>query len=194
MDDGAPAALLGWAAAAYRRPAVAGVLLGLAAGVVYYPLFLLPLWLGFYWRRGAIRFAAGVTVALGVLVASLALSSPDAGEFSRNVQMMFGWRNPVEVAAGGFWQYYNAAFRLPVLAAFVALSFSLALWPAQKNFGTLLSCSAAVMLGAQFWLAPQGGLYMAWFLPLLILTIFRPNLEDRVAISAVRPAWGWKRS
>ena len=80
-----------------------------------------------------------------------------------------------------------------MLAAFVAICGGLAIWPAQKNLGTLLSCSAAVMLATQFWHAHQGGLYMAWYLPLLILTIFRPNLEDRVALSAVRPAWGWEK-
>lgn len=45
------------------------------------------------------------------------------------------------------------------------------------------------MLATQFWHAHYGSLYMAWYLPLLILTIFRPNLEDRVALSAVRPVW-----
>jgi len=68
----------------------------------------------------------------------------------------------------------------------------LALWPAQKNLGTLLSCSAAVMLGSQFWHANHGGVYMAWFLPLLLLTVFRPNLEDRVADTAVTEGW-WRR-
>ncbi|MDO5565974.1 MAG: hypothetical protein Q4G59_04900, partial [Planctomycetia bacterium] len=59
------------------------------------------------------------------------------------------------------------------------------LWPARKNLATLISCSAIVMLGVQFWIGNQGGLYMAWYLPLLILTIFRPNLEDRVATATV---------
>ena len=37
-------------------------------------------------------------------------------------------------------------------------------------------------------------LYMAWYMPLLILTSFRPNLEDRVAVSAVSEGWypWWK--
>ena len=71
----------------------------------------------------------------------------------------------------------------------------LALWPAQKNLGTLLSCSAAVMLATQFWHAEDGGIYMAWYLPLLVLTIFRPNLEDRVALSAISEGWGqWRKS
>ena len=70
---------------------------------------------------------------------------------------------------------------------------SFVLWPAQKNLGTLLSCSAAVMLGTQFWHAQGGGLYMGWYLPLLLLTIFRPNLEDRVALSTLGEGWFGKR-
>ena len=67
----------------------------------------------------------------------------------------------------------------------MVLSASLGLWPAHKNLGTLLSCTTAVMLAAQFVKVYEGGLYMAWYLPLLVLTIFRPNLEDRIASSAV---------
>jgi hypothetical protein len=88
----------------------------------------------------------------------------------------------------GFWETHEPIFRLPVLAGFVALCGSLALWPAQKNLGTLLSCSAAVMLGTQFWHAHYGGLFMAWYLPLLVLTTFRPNLEDRVAWTVLNEA------
>jgi hypothetical protein len=42
-----------------------------------------------------------------------------------------------------------------------------------------------VMVAAQFWHGSSGGLYIAWFLPLLLLTIFRPNLQDRVATKVV---------
>jgi hypothetical protein len=70
---------------------------------------------------------------------------------------------------------------------------SLALWPAQKNLGTLMSCSAAVMLGTQFWQAHGGGLHMGWYLPLTLLTIFRPNLEDRVALSVLGEGWRIRR-
>jgi hypothetical protein len=193
VDHVAPAMLLVWAIAAYRQPLLAGVLLGLAAGMIYYPLFLLPLWCGFYWRRGVVRFVLGVLAALALLAGVLAMNSPDWASFLVSLQQMVGWRNPLNVIPSGFWQSYDSAYRIPVLAAFCALSASLAIWPAQKNLGTLLSCSAAVMLATQFWHVHQGGLYMGWYLPLLILTIFRPNLEDRVAISAVRPAWGWRK-
>jgi hypothetical protein len=193
VDHVAPAMLLVWAIAVYRRPLLAGVLLGLAAGMVYYPLFLLPLWCGFYWRRGVVRFAFGAIATLVLLAGFLAWSSPDWPSFVANLQQMVGWQNLLNVTPSGFWRSYDLAYRIPVMAAFCALCASLALWPAQKNLGTLLSCSAAVMLATQFWHVHQGGLYMGWYLPLLILTIFRPNLEDRVAISAVRPAWGWRK-
>jgi len=195
VDHVLPAALLVWAVAAYRRPLVAGILLGLAAGVIYYPLFLLPLWCGFYWRRGLLRFCLGVLGTLVLLVASLALTASNWHSFVGQLQQMFGWTDLLRGEATGFWQYHDSMFRLPVMAAFLALCGSLALWPPQKNLGTLLSCSAAVMLGTQFWHAQHGGIYMGWYLPLLVLTIFRPNLEDRVAQSAVAELrFRWRRN
>jgi len=194
VDHVLPAALLVWAIEAYRRPVVAGILIGTAAGLIYYPLFLLPLWCGFYWRRGLFRFAAGVIGALLVLVFFLTIGPGGLESLPEHLKLMFGWMNPLRETTG-FWENHEPAFRLPVLAAFVALCGGLALWPAQKNLGTLLSCSALVMLGVQFWHPDQGGVYMAWYLPLLLLTIFRPNLEDRVAITALpegRGRW-WKR-
>jgi hypothetical protein len=40
------------------------VLLGLAAGLVYYPVFLLSLWISFDWQRGLLRFAIGFAAML----------------------------------------------------------------------------------------------------------------------------------
>ena len=60
------------------------------------------------------------------------------------------------------------------------------LWPVQKNLATLISCTALVMVAAQFWMGWGGGLAIAWYLPLTLLTIFRPNLEDRIAVSVVK--------
>ena len=184
-----PAALLIWAVVCYRRPLVAGMLMGLAIGVIYYPAFLLPLWIGFYWQRGMHRFLIGVACTLAVLVLALALMSHDRATLFANLTQMFGLRPPIMENLGGFWRYHVAAYRLPVLAAFAAMCASLAIWPAQKNLGTLMSCSAAIMLGTQFWHPQGGGAFVAWYLPLLLLTIFRPNLEDRVALSVLGEGW-----
>ena len=52
-------------------------------------------------------------------------------------------------------------------------------WPAPKNLAHLLALSAATLIGIQFWYADQGGVYVLWYLPILLLIIFRPNLSDR---------------
>ena len=50
------------------------------------------------------------------------------------------------------------------------------------------------MLAVQFWTGYYGGggTIMAWYLPLLLLTVFRPNLEDRIAL-AVLDKGRWPR-
>ena len=104
---------------------------------------------------------------------------------------MFGLWTPVVTDLGGIWGAggIDVNYRIPVLVTFVALSASMALWPAQKNLGTLMSCTAAIMVAAQFWHGYGGGTYMAWYLPLALLTIFRPNLEDRVAVTVLGDSW-----
>ena len=183
-----PGALLIWAIATYRRPLVSGMFFGLAAGVIYYPLFLLPLWCSFYWQRGLARFAGGVLAMLAILSLSLVFTSEDFASFWLQFKAQFGLHAPAMDALEGIWRFaWDSAYRIPILAAFIALSGTLALWPPRKNFGTLLSCSGVVMLAVQFWTGYYGGggTIMAWYLPLLLLTVFRPNLEDRVAISVL---------
>jgi hypothetical protein len=181
-----PGALIVWAIVFYRRPLLAGAMIGLAFGTIYYPIFLLPLWISFYWQRGLVRFLIGAVAMVALLVLSLGLMSDDMSVFLAGLRQMFGLRLPGDAELSGAWQFWRPVYRYPILAAHVALCLSTALWPAQKNLGTLISYSAAVMLGTQFWHAHSGGLALAWYLPLLLLTVFRPNLEDRVALAVVR--------
>ncbi len=71
IDHVVPGALLVWAIQSYRRPVVAGILVGLTAGLIWYPLFLLPVWCSFYWRRGLVRFVLAVLVLLGIMAIAL---------------------------------------------------------------------------------------------------------------------------
>ncbi|MCM2373755.1 hypothetical protein [Aporhodopirellula aestuarii] len=186
VDHVVPAALLLWAILLYRKPFFSGLFVGAAAGLVYYPLFLLPLWFSFYWQRGARRFAIGVLSMLCVLMALLVLGGTEP--FFEHLRQMFGLFFPTQDPRGVWELGWNPVWRLPVIVAFVILSVFLAVWPAQKNLGILISCSAALMIAAQFWHGYGGGLYMGWFLPLLLLTIFRPNLQDRIALKVIDAA------
>ena len=184
-----PAATLVWAVLMYRRPLIAGSLIGLASGLVYYPFFLLPLWLSFYWHRGFARFLTSYLTTLTLLVLGLLVFSPTG--LWDDLRRMFGLWAPAMTDLGGMWGPggFDSNYRLPVLVTFVALSISMALWPAQKNLGTLLSCTSAMMVATQFWHGYGGGTYMAWYLPLMLLTVFRPNLEDRVAVTVLEDGW-----
>lgn len=182
-----PGALLVWAVLFYRWPLLAGALFGLAFGTIYYPLFLLPLWISFYWRRGLSRFLIGLVVMLAIVVLAVAFTSKDTSDFLAGLRQIFGLALPEVANLSGAWgRFWLPIYRYPIIAAHVGLSLSMALWPAQKNLGTLIALSAALMLATQFWHAHSGGLALAWYLPLLLLTIFRPNLEDRVATAVVR--------
>ena len=55
-----------------------------------------------------------------------------------------------------------------------------------KDIGTLVAYTAALMAAVQFWHGFGGGLYVAWYLPLALLVMFRPNVAGRVATTEVR--------
>ena len=63
-----PAALIVGALVAYKKPGVAGALLGLSAGWMPASVGLLPLWVGFYRGRGGWQFGL---IAVGILVACI---------------------------------------------------------------------------------------------------------------------------
>jgi len=189
-----PAVLLVWAVLQYRHPMLAGALLGLAIGTIFFPVFLLPLWISFYWQRGRWRFLIGVALALGGLVLALIPVSANMGEFWQNVLAMLGGSSFGLQGMQGFWTTHEPLLRIPLVALTVVLSVALAFWPAQKNLGTLISCSGAIMLAVQFWYAYQGLLYINWYLPLFLLTSFRPNLEHRIALASLGEGRLFRRS
>lgn len=182
-----PAALILWAIVSFRRPWLAGILIGLATGVSYYPIFLLPLWISFYWERGVGRFMLGVLIAIGICIGGLVFTSVDLTDFIHQLQAMFGFWEPRMEGLEGIWALgWSNWWRVPLLVAFVLLCGSFVAWPTEKNIGTLVSYTAAIMIAVQFWHGFGGGLYMAWYLPMLLLTFFRPNLIGRVALAELR--------
>jgi hypothetical protein len=70
---------------------------------------------------------------------------------------------------------------------------ALTVWPVRKNLEHLLAHSAAVVVATQFWYPHQGGIYVLWYLPLMLVVTFRPRLshlplndkspEARIAVS-----------
>ena len=175
-----PAALIVWAVAAHRRPTIAGGLLGLACGTLFFPVFLLPIWMSFYRGRGAMRFTLALVLTGAVLLGSLVLTSADSHSFTRQTIGSIDW-SVLKFQADdgvGFWSLYNPAYRIPVFATFVVLLVTLSIWPLRKNLETLLANSAAIIVATQFWYPDQGGTYVLWYVPMMLIVTFRPRLAN----------------
>jgi hypothetical protein len=178
-----PAALVVGAVVVYTRPVAAGVLIGLGAGWMPACLGLIPLWSGFYRRRGAWRFlAASVAVVLvcgltGWLVPSLAQGCRDLGARSLSqAGLGFGVEEP---HGSSFWLQIDPSYRWPVLILYLSLVIVFVIWPSEKNLGELIALSAALLVASQFWYMDQGGTLILLYLPLVLLMMFRPNLAAK---------------
>jgi hypothetical protein len=176
-----PAALIVWAVVAYRKPAVSGILLGLACGSMFFPIFLLPLWAIFFGRRGFVRFGVAVVSVLALSLGTFAFVTPNSDSFIRRA---IGTLDITQLAfragegAAVFWSEdaFLSIYRIPIIVAYFLMLFSLTMWPRMKTVEHLLAHSAAIVVGTQFWFTQQGGIYLLWYLPLLLMVVFRPRL------------------
>jgi hypothetical protein len=183
-DHAWPMALILWMVLFYRRPTVAGIFLGLAAGTVFFPVLLFPLWWSFYRRRGALRFSLAFVLSAGLCLAVIGGILWINGALPR--ALLSGWKLsawlpwwPYDPDMRGLWQGTPShwLYRLPIFLVYVAFIGTTAFWPSPKNLAHVLALTAALLLGIQFWYADQGGVYVLWYLPLLLLLVFRPNLS-----------------
>ena len=173
-----PTAFLVWALFCYRRPTVAGWLLGLAAGTSVFPALLFPLWFGLYSRRGASRFGLAFLGASAVSVGATALVlwiGPTGLNLVTALHLT-DWKPWTAPTTPSIWTGTHWAYRLPLFVLFVGFLVGVTVWPNPKNLSHLLGQSAAVLIAVQFWYGDRGGVYVLWYLPLLLLMVFRPNL------------------
>ncbi len=179
-----PAALVVWAIFFYRSPFASGSLLGLASGMVFFPVFLLPLWGWFYGRRGGGRFACAVLLTTGLVVGVLAILTHSSRDLVENTLGYVRWTSLQiweEPLGTSFWADLGPAYRLPVLVSYIIMLFVLTFWPRQKSLAQLIPQTTAIVLGAQFWYPQRGGVYVLWYLPLLLMVVFRPMMTNHFA-------------
>lgn len=175
-----PGACLTWAFAMYRRPVVAGILLGLACGSIFFAAFLLPLWAVFYSRKHRIRFMCSLAAVACVVLVAFALTSENTDSFVNKL---------VETANWTVYRLFNAAEPLPdapighvvlritLAALFMVMFVALTFLPRKRNLENLLANSTALIVMAQLWYPEDVGSYVLWYLPLLLLVVFRPRLD-----------------
>jgi hypothetical protein len=178
-----PAALIVTAVLYYARPWVAGMLIGLAGGWMPACLGLIPLWFGFYRRRGAWQFALA-SIGVAMICGMLGWSFPELASWAKAL----GARSLAEAGLlpnveaphiQSFWHNIDPSYRLPVLIAYFALVIAVSIWPSEKNLGELIALSAALLVASQFWYIDAGGTLLSLSLPLVLLMMFRPNIVTK---------------
>lgn len=188
-----PAAFIIWAVAMCNSAVWSGLLLGLASGAAFFPILLLPVWLRLHWRRDSLRFLASLGAALAVgLGLTLAVLSPDGIVKSLHLADWQPWKQPT---TEGLWQGVHWAYRLPVFILFSGYIAMLFVWPPVRTLAHVAALSASILIGVQFWYAERGGLYVLWYLPLLIVMAFRPTVAElQLSGTRDRRAEHWLRA
>ena len=117
------------------------------------------------------------------------------GELSKDLNIALGlsdwqaWKVP---QTESIWTGSHWAYRLPVFILYMAFVVLTIFWPTPHNLGQVLAQTAAVVIGVQFWYSDQGGVYVLWYLPLLVLVVLRPDLSEHRPL-LVEPEADWLR-
>jgi hypothetical protein len=170
----------------YRWPTIAGGILGLTTAATYFPVLTLPLWLSFYRGPGTGRFLIAFLLGLTLGIVAIGLTLWAQDELDQSIVLALEsaawqpWKNPPSTTEG-FWTGIHWAYRIPVFLVYCTFVIATMFWPSPKNLAHVIALSAAIFIGLQLWYADQGGLYVLWYLPLVLLMVFRPNLHDRLA-------------
>ena len=191
-----PAVFILWAIYTYQKPMLSGLFLGMAAGSVFFPLLLFPLWFGFYRGRGALRFTAGFLLAMLLSVALTGILLLSKGDFTYHLNIALSlsdWQAWKEPHTESIWTGAHWAYRLPVFIGYMAFVVLTIFWPSERHLGQVIAQTSAVVIGVQFWYADQGGLYVLWYLPLFLLMVFRPNLTQHRP-PMIEPGKDWLRN
>src|SRR5262249_24856167 len=156
-DHALPMALMVWSVFGYRRPILAGAMLGAAVGCVFFPVLTLPVWLSFYKGRWAGRFGGAVLLAEALCLAVIGAVLLVNGEGPSRIPLMWTertWQPWYESDRPSFWQGPSGqgihwAYRIPVFIAYAAFVIATLFWPAPKNLAHVLALTAAHLIGIQ---------------------------------------------
>lgn len=189
----APAAVTLAAFAAIPRPGASGALLATGIGVLFYPVFMFPAWLGFYWRNraDARRFVTGFVIA-SVLIGGFVLlrSRPADG---RGVVGTVLWdtlghqESPKAYGSSpfGLWGQREGVrgwlmrplvegqnMTRPVVLAFFAFAAGTFWLVRGRGQAQLALVVATVAMGAELWKVHATATYVTWYYPFLLIGLF----------------------
>jgi MFS family permease len=189
----APAALTLLAFALLAYPAWSGVALAAGIGALFYPVFLVPAWVGYYWADAPLlrRFLVGFGLASVLIGGSVLLLSEPAngrGLVGTILYDTLGHQETPEAYGSspfGFWGQRTGirgwlmsplagtqAMSRPIVLAFFAFAASMWWFARQRTPAQFALLVAAVAMGAQLWKIHATATYVTWYYPFLLLGLF----------------------
>ena len=184
------------------QPMAAGALLATAAAFGFYPAFIFPTWLGYYWgdsRKAAVQYVVGfgvVCLVVGVWVLMASRPADGLSLVATIVRDTLGQNKPIPRSTGrtpfGFWGQQTGVWRWliePLVGASAMLSPFFLLYCAflgataimARNAGLvgLALLTSAVALGANIWKIHATGAYLARYYPFLLIGALGPGILMR---------------
>lgn len=183
------------------RPIAAGGLLAAAAAFGFYPAFIFPTWLGYYWgdsRKAAWQYVlgfGGVCLAVGAWVLLASRPAEGMGLVATIVRDTLGHQtNPLVYGRTpfGFWGQQTglwnwlirpmtgeSAMLAPFFLLYCAFLVSTMLMARNAGIVGLALLTGAVTMGANIWKINATGAYLAWYYPFLLIGVLGPGLLIR---------------
>jgi hypothetical protein len=197
----APSSVLLLAFAAIGNPWLSGALLAGAAGVLFWPAFLFPLWFGWRaWRReGVVAFTAGFAVT-GAAILALVIWFTHAPPGESALRMMlqstlehqegvgareYGastfsfWGTHPPLAA--FWQrplFGGSSIFKPTFLLFGGLCLAAAWWARGRTVPQFAALTAMLASAIQMWKTHATGTYVEWWFPFLLIALLGAGRGD----------------
>jgi len=171
-EDTWPMAVLIWALFWVRRPLLAGSLVGLSIGTVIFPLFVVPAWIGYYGWRSSLKFC--LTALFTCLCCFFAAYFSGLYPSLMPSPNWIPWQAP-SPGSESLWRAIPWAYRIPLFVLHILLALFCAFRPIKNDIGQLLAQNTMMLAAIQWWLADRGGIHVLWYLPLLLLVVFRPG-------------------
>lgn len=191
----APSAVTLLAFAAIGRPLLAGALLAAAVGILFYPLFLLPAWVGWHiWQRQRpLAFVAGFA-GMAALIALMVVWLTPVAEGSSVLSQFLGSTLEHQEGAGareygastfGFWGSHpnlaafwqtpisgDTSLLKPTFILYASLSAACFFFTRGRSLIQLAGITAGLAAAVQLWKTHAAGSYVEWYLPFLIIALF----------------------
>lgn len=183
------------------RPVAAGALLAAAAGLGFYPAFIFPTWLGYYWgdsRKAAWQYVVGfgvVSLAVGVWVLMASRPADGLGLVATIVRDTLGHQTDPEAYGRtpfGFWGQQTGVWRWlmqpmvgesamlsPLFLVFCAFLIATTIMARNVGLVGLALLTSAVALGASVWKINATAAYLAWYYPFLLIGTLGPGILMR---------------